>query len=246
MARPKKKNCDYFPHDNDMRNHRKIKALRLKYGIQAYALWVMFIEFLTISDNNIFNKNDLELELLSGDFGVSVTEITNVIDYCIRLGLLIEIDGYVYSESLNERLETVYKKRKQSSDKSSTQHRVNGKFAPSNTESCGVSVTEMPQSKVNKSKVNKKIGYRDNIFLLEKEHEELLKDFGKYEVDKSYDYLSSYKLEKSYKTKSDYLTIRRWVVEAIRKPNKTLSNKSVGKYQNELETARNAFKPISE
>ena len=28
--------------------------------------------------------------------------------------------------------------------------------------------------------------------------------------------------------------------------NKTLSHKSVGKYQNELETARNAFKPISE
>jgi len=30
------------------------------------------------------------------------------------------------------------------------------------------------------------------------------------------------------------------------RPMQTLSNKSGGKYQNELETARNAFKPISE
>jgi hypothetical protein len=105
-------------------------------------------------------------------------------------------------------------------------------------------VAEMPQSKVNKSKVNKKIEYRGNIFLLEKEHEELLKDFGQEEVDKSYDYLSSYKLEKSYKTKSDYLTIRRWVIDAIRKPNKTPFPNIDNKYQREIEAARNTFKLI--
>jgi hypothetical protein len=155
-------------------------------------------------------------------------------------------NGFINSESLDERLIPVYEKRGRSKDNSKKQQRVNGKFVISNTVCNGVSVAEMPQSKVNKSKVNKKIGYRDNIFLLEKEHEELLKDFGKEEVDKSYDYLSSYKLEKSYKTKSDYLTIRRWVIDAIRKPNKTLSPKIDNKYQREIEAARNTFKLISE
>ena len=63
MARPKKEYCDYFSHDRDMRNHRKIKALRTKYGIEGYAIWVMFLEFLTGNDNNIFEKTDIELEL---------------------------------------------------------------------------------------------------------------------------------------------------------------------------------------
>ena len=246
MARPIKNYCDYFPHDRDMRNHRKVKAIRTKYGVVGYAIWSMTLEYLTGIDGNVLEYSDVEFELMAGDFGVSATEIRDVLDYCIKLEMLFLNNGFINSESLDERLIPVYEKRGRSKDNSKKQQRVNGKFVISNAVSNGVSVAEMPQSKVNKSKVNKKIGYRDNIFLLEKEHEELLKDFGNEEVDKSYDYLSSYKLEKSYKTKSDYLTIRRWVVDAIRKPNKTLSNKSVGKYQNELETARNAFKPISE
>jgi hypothetical protein len=246
MARPIKNYCDYFPHDRDMRNHRKVKAIRTKFGVIGYAIWSMTLEYLTGIDGNVLEYSDVEFELMAGDFGVSATEIRDVLDYCIKLEMLFLNNGFINSESLDERLIPVYEKRGRSKDNSKKQQRVNGKFVISNAVSNGVSVAEMPQSKVNKSKVNKKIGYRDNIFLLEKEHEELLKDFGKEEVYKSYDYLSSYKLEKSYKTKSDYLTIRRWVVDAIRKPNKTLSNKSVGKYQNELETARNAFKPISE
>jgi hypothetical protein len=184
MARPKKEYCDYFSHDRDMRNHRKIKALRTKYGIEGYAIWVMFLEFLTGNDNNIFEKTDIELELLSGDFAVSKTDISNVIDYCVKLGLLIENEGIVYSESLNERLQYVYNKRTKNKINSTDQQRINGKFI-GNFENNGkivsvtemgqkvqngtvngsfcdrnppetvVSVTEMPQSKVKEIKVNK-------------------------------------------------------------------------------------------
>ena len=244
MARPIKNYCDYFPHDRDMRNHRKVKAIRTKYGVVGYAIWSMTLEYLTGIDGNVLEYSDVEFELMAGDFGVSATEIRDVLDYCIKLEMLFLNNGFINSESLDERLIPVYEKRGRSKDNSKKQQRVNGKFVISNTVSNGVSVAEMPQSKVNKSKVNKKIEYRGNIFLLEKEHEELLKDFGQEEVDKSYDYLSSYKIEKSYKTKSDYLTIRRWVIDAIRKPNKTLSTKIDNKYQREVEAARNTFKII--
>jgi hypothetical protein len=92
-------------------------------------------------------------------------------------------------------------------------------------------------------KGEKKVKFKENILLTQKEHLQLIAEFGE-NVNDFYEYLSAYKVEKSYKTKSDYLTIKRWVVDAILKQNKTASPKIGNKYQNELETARNAFKPI--
>lgn len=104
MARPQKNSCDYFTHDNDMRNHRKVKSIRNKFGIQGYAIWSMLLEYLTGIDGNEFEYSDLEFELISGDFGVSVTEIRDVVDYCIKLEMLFNNNSFIYSESLNQRL----------------------------------------------------------------------------------------------------------------------------------------------
>jgi hypothetical protein len=93
-------------------------------------------------------------------------------------------------------------------------------------------------------KAEKKVKFKENILLTQKEHSQLVTEFGEKHVTDFYEYLAAYKIEKSYKTKSDYLTIKRWVVDAILKQNKTASPKIGNKYQNELETARNAFKPI--
>jgi len=154
MARPKKNYCDYFSHDRDMRNHRKVKAIRTKFGISGYAIWSMILEYLTGIDGNVFEYSDIEFELMAGDFGVSSSEIRLIIDYCISLEMLFLKNGFINSESLDERLKNVYEKRGREKDKSSKQLRRDGKFVKDNTESDGFSVTEKPQSKVNKSKVN--------------------------------------------------------------------------------------------
>ena len=247
MARPKKNYCDYFPHDRDMRNHRKVKAIRTKFGPIGYAIWSMTLEYLTGIDGNEFKYSDVEFELMAGDFGVSAPEIQQMVDYCIKLDMLFLNDfGFIHSESLDERLKPVYEKRGDLKRKSEQQPRVNGKFVNINTAPTGVSAPESTQTKLKETKLNKKKGYRDNIFLLEKEHEQLLKDFGKEQVDKSYDFLSSYKVEKSYKTKSDYLTIRRWVVDAIGKPNKTLSPQNGNTYQDKVNQALKTFKNVEQ
>jgi len=248
MARPKKNYCDYFPHDRDMRNHRKVKAIRTKFGPIGYAIWSMTLEYLTGIDGNVFEYSDVEFELMAGDFGVSATEIRDVVDYCIKLDMLFNNNDFINSESLDERLKPVYEKRGTNKDKSKKQLRVNGKFASVNTVTDGVSATEMPQSKVKESKVKEiKLKFKDNISLTENENQKLVSEFGKDTIDKAYEFLSSYKIEKSYTTKSDYLTIRRWVLEAINKPNKTLSQQnSNNPYQQQLEAARKAYKPISE
>lgn len=142
-----------------MRNHKKIKAIRTKFGISGYGIWVMVLEYLTGNDGNEFEYSDFEFELMSGDFGVSVTEIRDVVDYCIRLELLFSKNGFVNSESLDERLKTVYEKRRVAKSISARQVRTNGKFSTEITVPTVVTVTEMPQSKVKKSKVKKKDGF---------------------------------------------------------------------------------------
>lgn len=153
MARPQKNSCDYFPHDNDMRNHRKVKSIRNKFGVQGYAIWGMLLEYLTGIDGNEFEYSDLEFELISGDFGVTVTETREVVDYCIKLEMLFVNNGFVYSESLNDRLAPVYKKRGVAKELSEKQKRIGGKFSKL-TDNSVVSVTETPQIKLNKIKVN--------------------------------------------------------------------------------------------
>lgn len=157
MARPAKNYCDYFPHDRDMRNHRKIKAIRTKLGITGYAIWGMLLEYLTGIDGNEFEQSESEMELIAGDFGVSVTEISDLLDYCIKLELLFIKNGFIHSESLDENLLPVYEKRKVSKGISKKQQRINGKFSINNSVSNGVSVTEKPYIRVDKSKVNKSI-----------------------------------------------------------------------------------------
>lgn len=153
MARPPKNSCDYFPHDAGMRDHRKVKAIRTKFGITGYAIWSMMLEYLTARDGNVFPYTDLEFTLMSGDFGVSVTEIRDVVDFCISLEMLFNKDGFVSSESLDERLAPVYAKRGRAKELSKQQLRSNGKFCNNNTEATVVSVTEKPQSKVKEIKV---------------------------------------------------------------------------------------------
>jgi len=241
MARPVRNYCEYFPHDRDMRNHKKIKSIRQKFGIKGYGIWCMLLEVLTGSDGNVFEDNDFELELLSGDFDVSVTEIRDVLNYCYRMELLFNIDGFVNSNSLDERLKTVYEKRKRAKNLSEKQKRKNGKFY-SNDDCIGVSVTEttdetdisveiMPQSKVNKSKVNKtkakvinfpfeafwdlydkKVGERNK---LEKKWESLTDD----ERQKAMQHIPSYKLaqpdKKFRKDPSTYLNNKSFNDEII-------------------------------
>ena len=154
MARPIKNYCDYFPHDRDMRNHRKVKAIRTKFGVIGYAIWSMTLEYLTGIDGNVLEYSDVEFELMAGDFGVSATEIRDVLDYCIKLEMLFLNNGFINSESLDERLVPVYEKRGRSKSNSRKQQRVNGKFVISNTVSDGVSVAEKPQSKVKETKPN--------------------------------------------------------------------------------------------
>ena len=245
MARPIKNYCDYFPHDRDMRNHRKVKAIRTKFGVIGYAIWSMTLEYLTGIDGNVLEYSDVEFELMAGDFGVSATEIRDVLDYCIKLEMLFLNNGFINSESLDERLVPVYEKRGRSKSNSRKQQRVNGKFVISNAVSDGVSVAEKPQSKVNKSKVKET---KPNIVeFLSFCKEDMVKNnmnFNLYEYSLKSKYESW--VENGWKDGFNK-TILNWKAK-IRNtiphlsPIKRSSQQNGNKYQEEVDLAVNAYK----
>lgn len=89
-------------------------------------------------------------------------------------------------------------------------------------------------NKVNKVK-DTKIPYAENVKLTEPEHQRLVSEFGKELTDSSIEFLSYYKIEKDYKTKDDNLTIRRWVIKAVKEDlEKAKGFKPTNKQQNNL------------
>lgn len=155
MGRIEKNNCDYFPHLTTMRNHRKVKALRNKFGqVLGYAFWSMILEYLTEQDGNEFEFSDFEIEMFASELSITPEEAKSMIQYCIDRELLfLNEDRFVYSESLNNNLEPVYAKRMRAKKASETrQRRSDGSFCDSKATTSGISVTEIPQSKIEESK----------------------------------------------------------------------------------------------
>lgn len=114
MARPKKLNADWFRHDNNMRNHRKIKALRNKFGqVIGYGLYCMMIEILTEAENHRIILDPVEIELYAADMGVDGDLLNDFIDYTCSLGLFqFDNDSKAFScASLTDRFADLYEKR---------------------------------------------------------------------------------------------------------------------------------------
>ena len=104
MARPIKNNADYFPHDKDMRNDPKLRAVRAKFGNDGYAIWCYILECLTNADSFKIEWNELSIELLSGDFMVDGDRLIEAVNYMIRLKLLTSENELLTCENLQRRL----------------------------------------------------------------------------------------------------------------------------------------------
>ncbi len=102
MARPKKYNADYFPHDNNMRNDRRCKALRSKFNLEGYAVFVMLLETLTSANHFQIEDNKMELELIAGDIDIESKKLNAILEYLIKLGLLVKEGDLISSPMLND------------------------------------------------------------------------------------------------------------------------------------------------
>jgi hypothetical protein len=229
------KDTFYFSHDYNARNDEKIKRLIRKHGMIGYGIFWSIVEDLYNNANALRTDYEGIAYDLRSDCEI-VASVVNDFDLFIFNG------DFFGSNSVQERLDQ--RNNKSESARKSASYRWENANALQ-TLSEGNAKKERKGKEI-KGK-EKKIKYKDNVLLTEDENQKLVSEFGKDTIEKAYEFLSSYKLEKSYSTKSDYLTIRRWVLDAIRKPNKTVSQQNNNNpYQQQLEAARMAYKPIFE
>lgn len=142
MARPTRNNAEFFYHSANFRNDRRVKAIRARFGLAGYGLTLMLMEALTDADHTFLSTDELEIELLAGDFGVSVTEIHSLLQLCEKISLFQRNgDGNLICQDLNESLQQVFDKRNRAREAEKEKQK---KVSVTET---GVSVAETPQSK---------------------------------------------------------------------------------------------------
>ena len=237
------KDTFYFSHDYNARNDEKIKMLIRKHGMIGYGVFWAIVEDLYNNANALRTDYDgiaYDLRMHSD----IVKSVVNDFD-------LFEINGdYFGSSSVQARLDQ--RNEKSLSARKSASYRWGKKDEDANA------MQTLSEGNAKKERKGKEIKGKE----INNTHPPL-QEFLEY-CKKNLEQNKFIYTEYEYSLKSKYET---WVANGWKdghnkqikdwkgkirntipflRPIQTLSNKSGGKYQNELETARNAFKPISE
>ena len=113
MGRPKKKTIEYFSHYANTRNDRRMKALRNSFGVEGFGVYFLTLELLSETENQRLPYNDeIEVELISGDFGIQSETLKKIWKKCQELRLLtIDDEGLLFSKEIDDCAARVYEKR---------------------------------------------------------------------------------------------------------------------------------------
>lgn len=109
--------------------------------------------------------------------------------------------------------DTTKPSEKPTKNKTENQRKTNEKQGEKQTKN---TLIQKKLKKEEVKEINKYIyGEFENVQLKAEEFQKLVELYSEETTNKAIEYLSAYKEEKGYKTKSDYLTIRRWVIDAV-------------------------------
>ena len=236
------KDTFYFSHDYNARNDEKIKMLIRKHGMIGYGVFWAIVEDLYNNANALRTDYDgiaYDLRLHSD----IVKSVVNDFD-------LFEINGDYFGSSsvqarLDQRNEKSLSARKSASyrwgkiDKDAnalqTQSEGNAKKEIKGKEIKGKEINNTPSLDIFLEYCKKNLEQNKFVY---SEYEYSLKS--KYET-----WVANGWKDGHNKQIKDWKGKIRNTIPFLR-PIQTLSNKNGGKYQNDLENARNSFKPISE
>ncbi len=222
-GRPDKQNADYFSHDNSMRNDKKLKAVRARFDLRGYAVYNMILESLSEADLLMIRNDELEIEMMAGDFGIESEELNKLLDYFKKIKLLKITKNLIFCPQLDGRLKPIFDKR----NKDLLQLRVN--YCKINS----INVTEIhndstekhrvKESKVKESKEEESMGHElqklvsDKYPNVAKLKSQLKTDeaewlYDNYEMEDIIEYLNQMENWQLLTRKNSvYLTIRSWL-----------------------------------
>lgn len=153
MARPERKNVDYFPHY--MNHGAKMKYLENKYGNDGYAVWYKIIERLAHSENHYVDLNDeIQITFLSDFCKVSEIVLLEIIEFLVKANWLhkkLWEKRVLFSGEFLASIQDAYERRKNECIK---QQDIELMYLI-NSQEDDVKAPENPQSIVKKTRVKK-------------------------------------------------------------------------------------------
>jgi hypothetical protein len=149
-GRNQRNNADYFSHDADASSDEKIVYLESKFGLKGYAVYFKFLECMTRAEGFKLEWTEIKKAVYASKFGISVTEIEQIVTECCRneIKAFVLEDGYLFSPGLLKRFEPLLQKREYNRQKYQEQKQEDKKPGTEKP----ISVTEKTQSKVKKRK----------------------------------------------------------------------------------------------
>lgn len=106
---PAEDRVEYFNHDKYLRYDLRIQALRERFGVKGYAVYLMMLEVLTDEKYLRLRINGLEYEkLLATDFEIPVDEFKEIFSFMCQHNLFkvvtFETGNYIVSADFEKRL----------------------------------------------------------------------------------------------------------------------------------------------
>ena len=223
MARPNKMTIDYFPHDTDASDGKTLTIIQNKFGNDGYAFWFKLLQLLGKSAGHYYDFNNAsDWEFLLAKTHINDTETAvNVLNMLAVLGAIDEElykNKIIWSQNFVDGIADAYKRTSQGVPQKPILQDIKSVIADNN----GVNVnknpkktTLMPQTKLNKTKLNKEIykekyGEFKNVLLLKEEYKKLTDKFGEARAGQLIETLSAGIRSKGYKYKDHYAAILNW------------------------------------
>ena len=117
MARPQKQTVEYFSHDADAGNSRTLSVLFNHFGHEGLSAWWLLLERISRTRNHvIIISNEEDIEFLAATMHFKPDRLREILS---KMADLEAIDpalfeaGLIWSQNFVDRLEPVYKYRKQ-------------------------------------------------------------------------------------------------------------------------------------
>lgn len=180
MARPERRNVDYFPHY--ISHGSKMQYLQNKYGNSGYAVWYKIMEKLAKADSHYIDlSDDLNLELFADFCLIDIETLNSIINFLCRAKWMHQKlwNDYkvLHSTKFLESIEDAYKRRNNVC--------INTEAIELMYYNNSDNVDNKPQSKVEYSKVNKSIeerkaDFKKSLLPFKDFGDEILKEFFSY------------------------------------------------------------------
>lgn len=227
---------------NDFFSSKRIKRLRSLAGGDTYTIIYLKMQLKALKDDGYLYFDgvmDEFAEELALDIDENPDDVRVTIQYLLRVGLMESSeDGKEYfltyvpkcigSEGASAQRMRELRARQKEQKVSQSDNTVTPALPPVTNSDTEIEKEIEINKEINKEKeieiehkktvpTKKKYGEFQKVTLTDEEYAKLINEYGEDTTHKAIEFLDSYIAEKGYKSKSNYLAIRRWVIDAVSK-----------------------------